>query len=223
MCRIANDMTIFQGIRLLAMLCVLVPIAGCSLLAVPALVTPNFESETIKLRAGQYQIDTAHSALLFKIGHLNLATYVGRFNRFEASLEFDPENIESSSLQGIVYLDSIDSNNMEVDELLMNSRWFNTAQFPQAAFVSTTVSPKPLEDGRIELQIDGDLTIRGITRPVSLTGFFNGGADNLLTRKYTLGFSASGSFKRSDYGMTQFTGLVSDEVELEFFAEFQRQ
>ena len=154
---------------------------------------------------------------------MNLATYVGRFNRFDASLEFDPEDIESAASQGIVYLDSIDSNNPEVDELLMNDRWFNTAQFPQASFVSTEVLPKPLDDGRIELQISGDLTIRGITRAVSLTGFFNGGADNLLTRKYTLGFTASGRFKRSDYGMNQFTGLVSDEVTLEFFAEFQRQ
>ena len=216
-------MNISQCIRLTLMLCALVTISACSLLAVPALVTPNFETETIKLRKGEYQVDPAHSSLLFKIGHLNLATYVGRFNRFDASLEFDPEDIESAALQGIVYLDSIDSNNAEVDELLMNDRWFNTAQFPQASFVSTEVLPKPLDDGRIELQISGDLTIRGITRPVSLTGFFNGGADNLLTRKYTLGFTASGRFKRSDYGMNQFTGLVSDEVTLEFFAEFQRQ
>ena len=216
-------MNISLGIRLLLMLCALVQISACSLLAVPALVTPNFETETIKLRKGEYQVDPAHSSLLFKIGHLNLATYVGRFNRFDASLEFDPEDIESAALQGIVYLDSIDSNNPEVDELLMNDRWFNPAQFPQASFVSTEVSPKPLDDGRIELQISGDLTIRGITSPVSLTGFFNGGADNRLTRKYTLGFTASGRFKRSDYGMNQFTGLVSDEVTLEFFAEFQRQ
>ncbi len=197
--------------------------SACSFLASPSIVRPNFETETIKLREGNYKLDPDHSTLLFKIGHLNLATYVGRFNQIEASLEFDPKAIEDTVLEGIVEVASIDTNNAEFDSLLVGSDWFDAEQYPQARFVSTGVEPVPLDDGRIQLAVEGELTLRGVTRPVSMTATFNGGADNLLTRKYTLGFSATGSFMRSDFGIAKFPGLVSEQVDLEFFAEFQRQ
>ncbi len=198
-------------------------ISACSSLAVPSIVRPNFETETVKLREGNYKLDPVHSTLLFKIEHLNLATYVGRFNQIDASLQFNPAALEETVLEGVVAVGSIDTNNAEFDAILAGSDWFDAEQYPQARFLSTQVNARPLDDGRIELAVDGELTLRGVTRPVSLTAVFNGGADNLLTRKYTLGFSAFGSFMRSDFGIARFPGLVSDRVDLEFFAEFQRQ
>ena len=210
-------------IRILPLLLVVLLVSACSQLAVPALIRPNFETETLKLRPGSYRLDPDHSFLLFKVGHLDLATYVGRFNEFDASLEFEPDDIESSSLQGIVDMTSIDTSNPTVDELLRDPQWFSATRFPQASFQSNKVIVLDEVDGKPLLKIEGTLTLRGVTLPVELEATFNGGADNLLTRKYTLGFTASGSFNRTDFGVDQFLGLVGNEVTLELYAEFQRQ
>jgi polyisoprenoid-binding protein YceI len=191
----------------------------CLLLgACAAIVRPNFTAEVVELRAGQYRLDTRHSSVHFKVGHLGLSTYVGRFNSFDASLDFDPQDIGATRIEGTVELGSVDTGDDEVDDLLSQPAWFDTERHPQASFRSTSV--EPLENNMIG--IEGELTIRGVTRPVYLNGQFNGGADNLLTRRYTIGFSATLGFLRSDFGMDRFNGLVGDEVEIELFAEFLR-
>jgi polyisoprenoid-binding protein YceI len=196
--------------RLLLSIFVLL-LSGCA-----SLIRPNFQTELVKLRPGQYSLDPAHAALLFKIDHLQLSTYVGRFNSFDASLDFDPEDLGATRLSGIVEMDSLDTNDSELEDTIKGPDWFNVAQFPQATF--STVSVDVLDDSRF--LFTGDLTFRGITAPVQMTGTFNGGADNILTGKYTLGFTATGSFKRSDYGMDSFAGIIGDQVDLEIFAEF---
>lgn len=183
-----------------------------------ALVRPNFETEILKLRKGQYTLDQRHSFVIFKVSHLGLSTYLGRFNRFGAELDFDPDDLPATSLEGAVEMGSVDTGDAEVDSLLNERAWFDTAGFPQATFVTTEV--RPVSDG--EIAIGGSLTLRGITRDIELTGRFNGGADNLLTRRYTLGFSAIGQFSRSDFGIDSFSGLVGDEVTIEVYAEFLR-
>ncbi|MDI3323121.1 YceI family protein [Pontibacterium granulatum] len=189
-------------------------LSGCS-----ALVTPDKTDQIGALKPGTYQIDPQHSTLLFKIEHLGLSTYVGRFNDFGASLEFDPANIEATRLSARVDTASVDVDDSIIEGTLQNSDWFHSEQFPQAAFTSTAI--KPLGDNRFIFT--GDLTLRGVTKSVSFQGRFNGGATNLLTRRYTLGFAASGTINRTDFGVDRYTGLVGEEVKLEFYAEFQRQ
>lgn len=196
-----------------ALLAIMLLLAGCA-----AIVRPNFQTELVKLRSGEYTLDPAHAALIFKIDHLQLSTYVGRFNSFEASLDFDPDNMAATRLDGVVEMSSLDTNDAELEDTIKGSDWFNVAQFPQATF--STVDVQVLDDSRF--LFTGDLTFRGITKPVQLRATFNGGADNMLTGKYTLGFTAMGSFKRSDYGMDSFAGIIGDEVNLELFAEFLR-
>ena len=199
--------------HLLSVLSVFVLVSGCA-----SLVRPNFETEIVKLRPGEYTLDPRHAFLIFKINHLDLATYVGRFNSLEASLDFDPQDLAATRLNGIIDMDSIDTNDRQLEETMQKSDWFNVAQFPQATF--DTISVQVLDDSRFIFI--GNLTFRGVTAPVQLMATFNGGADNILTGKYTLGFTATGSFKRSDYGMDSFLGLIGDEVKLELFAEFLR-
>lgn len=195
------------------------------LLQAPALVRPNFETRTADLRAGEYLLDPAHSFLLFKIGHLELATYVGRFNRFDATLDFDSKNPSNSRLDAVVYLESLDINDPELEQTLSGSKWLDSKEFPEARFKTQSIvlpDSSASETTRPLLAITGDLTFRGVTHPIVLEGYFNGGADNLLTGKYTLGFTARANFSRSLFGMTDFSGLIGDKVEIEVFAEFQR-
>ena len=183
-----------------------------------ALITPKVETQVFKFKAGEYTLDSAHSALLFKVQHLGLATYVGRFNKIAATLDFDPENIQASKLEAIIDVDSLDINDSDLEKRLMGRSWFNQADFPQASF--TTLSVVPTSESKFDFT--GELNWRGVRKPMTIKVKFNGGANNILTQKYTLGFEATGSFLRSDFGMGDFVPLIGDEVKLEAFAEFQR-
>jgi len=198
-------------IKTLLVICTALLVSNCV-----SWVTPSVKSQLIELQAGEYQLDSQHAALIFKIQHLGLSTYVGRFNTFDAQLNFDPKNMVNSSLNAVVDINSVDINNDELAEMLQNDTWFNSERFPQASFTSHTVTV--LSD--TSFNFSGDLTFRGVTKPTTFKATFHGGADNWMTGKYTLGFSAVGQIKRSDFGMDSYIPIVGDEINLEIYAEF---
>jgi len=192
---------------------------GCALAlaACDRLVTPDFNTEIQELRTGQYVLDKDHASLLFKVNHLGFSTYVGRFNDFDATLDFDPENVENSSLEVIVDTASIDVNNPEFAEDL-RADWFDVENFPQATFRTTRF----VEADGNSFVFEGDLTLLGTTAPVMLNVTSNGGGRNFLTRSYTLGFTANTTFQRSEFGMNNLVSFgIGDDVELEIHVEFQ--
>lgn len=189
-----------------------------SLSACANLIRPNYSQELTELRPGAYTLDPEHAYVNFRVGHLGLSTIVGRFNVVAGSLDFDPANITGLSLQGIIEAASVDVNNAELEETLEEGAWFDTASYPQITFVSTSVQSA----GDNTVNIVGDLTLRGVTKQIVVQTRFNGGADNFLSGKYTLGFSANSTIKRSDYGMDSFAALVANDIELELHGEFQR-
>lgn len=192
----------------------LILLTGCT-----QLVRPNFTQKLTELRAGEYQLDKMHSYLLFRIDHLGLSKIIGRFNEIDATLDFNPANPESLILNGVISANSIDLNNQDLESTLQETDWFNTALFPQLTFNSESITV--LDSGQFE--ISGTFSMRGVSRPLTLTAKFNGGADNLITRKYTIGFSASTKLNRSDYGMDAFSAFAGDEIEIELHGEFLRQ
>jgi len=181
-------------------------------------LTPNVESEVVKLKVGEYSLDKSHTTVLFKIQHLGLSTYVGRFNNFDASLDFDPANPSKMQLQATIDIDSLDINDPDLKDDLMGRSWFYQTRYPTASF--TTESVVALNEN--DFRFTGNLNWRGVIKPIDLTVTFHGGANNILTQKYTLGFSARGSFKRSDFGMDAYIPIVGDEINIEVFSEFQR-
>lgn len=183
-------------------------------------LAPSVKSELVELQGGEYQLDSQHAALLFKIKHLGLSTYVGRFNQFDAELNFDPNNMVAASLKAVVDIRSIDINNADLAETLQDPTWFDSERFPQATFISHTVTPLSTLQSNNRFNFSGDLTLRGVNKPVTFKATFHGGANNWLTGKYTIGFSAVGQIKRSDFGMDSYIPIVGDEVDLEIYAEF---
>ena len=206
-----------QSTKIAAAAFLLLALSSCSTL-ISVIATPKVNAEFGELKSGQYSLDKSHAALIFKIQHMGLSTYVGRFNVLSAELDFDPSNIESINLTADVEISSLDINDEELKDDLMGRSWFNQAQYPIAR-VSTQKVEK-LKDGQILLTLNLDW--RGVRKPIEMTATFHGGANNVLTGKYTLGFSSCGSFNRSDFGMKQFIPLVGDEVVLEAFGEFQK-
>ena len=197
------------------------------LLAVPLLLsscdrllTPNQTTEITELRAGAFTLDTNHAALLFKLNHLGFSTFLGRFETFDATLDFDPENVESAKLEVIVDTSSINVNLPEFEDELRSENWLDSEQFPQAVYRTTSFVEST---GANTYVYAGELTLHGVTAPINLEVEFNGGGRNFLTRSYTVGFSGSATFLRSDFGIDRFTGFgVGDEIELEVHVEFMQ-
>ena len=193
-------------------------VCSAFLVSCDRLLTPDFNTDITELKGGAYTLDPDHATLLWKINHLGFSTFIGRFNDFDASLDFDPENIEASSLEVIINTAALDINNAEFAEELRGDKWFNVEEFPQATF-RTTAFVESIDEDTFVFQ--GDLTLLGVTAPLNLEINFHGGGRNFLTRSYTLGFSASGGFLRSDYGLDRFTSFgVGDDIELEIHVEF---
>jgi polyisoprenoid-binding protein YceI len=170
------------------------------------------------LPGGAYRLDPEHASLLVKLDHFGFSQLVGRFDRFEATLDFDPAQPGAARLAVLIDPASIDFNLPKFEEDLRGPDWFDVARFPQARFESRKITITGEKTG----QVAGDLTLHGVTAPVTLAVNFNGGADSLLTGRYTLGFAATGTLSRSSFGLGAYAPAVGDEVTLEIHAEFQR-
>ncbi|MFT5135613.1 MAG: polyisoprenoid-binding protein YceI [Arenicella sp.] len=197
-----------QGCLILSLALIL---SGCV-----SLLAPSASSKLEALRAGQYALDKSHATLLFKVEHFGLSEYVGRFNQFDATLDFDPANIEQTKLEAIIEMGSLDINHESLSKQLLSSKWFDQANHPQAKL--TAVGLRQVD--KFNFELNGNLQWRGITKPIVLQIKFNGGANNLLTRKYTIGFHASGSFLRSDFEVKTYLPIVGDEIKIDVYAEF---
>lgn len=178
--------------------------------------------------AGAYTLDLGHSRLLFKVNHLGFSTYIAPFTDFTAALAFDPQNPQAMTITATVKIASLTTHYpdpaLDFDAVLTGADFLDAAQFPEASFTSTAVTPT----GANTADVTGDLTIHGLTRPVTLQVSYNGGWGNmpLDPAGARIGFSARGSFKRSEFGVgfgvpAPGTTLgVGDEVTLEIEAEF---
>ena len=197
---------------------VAIMLATSLLFSCSRILTPDQTSEVTEVRAGQYVLDPNHASLIWKLNHLGFSTFIGTFNEFEASLDFDPEDIENASLEVVINTSSLDVDIPEFEEELRGDNWFDVAVFPQAVYRTTRFVESVDEDTFL---FEGDLTLLGTTAPVSLEVNFHGGGRNFLTRSYTVGFSGSAKFNRSDFGLDRFTSFgVGDEIDLEIHVEF---
>ena len=197
---------------------VAIMLAPSLLFSCSRILTPDQTSEVTEVRARQYVLDPNHASLIWKLNHLGFSTFIGTFNEFEASLDFDPEDIENASLEVVINTSSLDVDIPEFEEELRGDNWFDVAVFPQAVYRTTRFVESVDEDTFL---FEGDLTLLGTTAPVSLEVNFHGGGRNFLTRSYTVGFSGSAKFNRSDFGLDRFTSFgVGDEIDLEIHVEF---
>ncbi len=169
--------------------------------------------------AGSYRLDTSHANIVFGVSHLGFSMYIGRFNRFDATLDFKSEDVTKSTLEVTVHTASVDVNNSELEAKLIDKDFFDIKAFPEAKFVATSIVKTAADKGKIT----GNLTLKGVTKPVVLDAIFNGHGANPYSGGKVLGFSASGSFKRSDFGMESYVPAVGDEVDLTIEVEFSKE
>lgn len=164
-------------------------------------------TSTLPLTAGTWPVDVAHSTVEFTVRHLGLSKVRGRFNDFDVSLTVG-HDLASTALRAAIELDSVDTNNADRDGHLRSPDFFGTDTHPQMTFVSTSIADRG--DGDYELR--GDLTLKGITRPVTLAVEFNGTEDYPMDQSLHAGFSARGVISRKEFGVEFDVPLGADRV-----------
>jgi polyisoprenoid-binding protein YceI len=168
------------------------------------------EATTIVTPTGTWAVDPTHSSVEFQVKHMGIATVRGKFNAFEGTLD-----LASGEASGTVEVASVDTNESQRDEHLRSADFFNAAEHPQLAFRATSITTEGDED----YAIAGELTMNGVTRPITLRGALQG-TDIDPWGNERVGLEVSGTLNRSDYGMkfNQALGsgnmLVSDKVKL---------
>lgn len=166
-----------------------------------------------------WEIEPAHTHIGFSVRHLGLTSTPGVFKQFSARVELDDRQIEASGVSFEVDVASIDTALEIRDEHLRGVDWFDVQAHPKAAFVSRAV--RRLDGDR--LVIEGDLTIRGVTQPVSFDAVLTGRAINPWSTAPVIGFQASTSISRAAFGMAAFPGALSDDVRLAIQTELTTQ
>jgi polyisoprenoid-binding protein YceI len=168
--------------------------------------------------ADTYHLEKTHVDLLFTINHAGFTEKHGSFRDLDATLEYDAAHPESSRVTVTVKTDSLDTANAARDADVKGEKFLDVARYPEMRFVSSKVTREPDQS----LRIDGELTLHGVTKPVTLHAKLNKAAPNPFDKRPTLGFSATGSLKRSDFGIATYIPVIGDVITLTIDAEFNR-
>ncbi len=166
--------------------------------------------------AGTYTLDKAHTSVTMRVSHLGLSYYTLRFDSVSGSYVYEPSHPEATRLDV-----SIDANSLDTGDPAFNrqiaAQVFDTAKYPAIHFVSTAVRQGGEDHGTLA----GELTFHGVTRPVTLDVIYNG-AGKGLKQEARMGFSATATIRRSDFGASSYLPAVGDEVSVGIETEFSK-
>lgn len=176
-------------------------------------------SSPIQTQGITYRVDPVHSTVLFRVKHMDTTYVYGRFNKFTGTIVVNERDPARSSVELEIDLNSVDTGNSQRDDHLRNPDFFNTRQYPRATFKSTRV--RKVNDTAVEVQ--GDLTLRGITKPLTARVTFTGKGRNPKGQEI-IGFETTFTIKRSEFGVNYgLNGGLSDEVRMTISVEAIRQ
>lgn len=188
-------------------------------LVTPALAQTAATQDGSKVEAGTYMVEPNHTQVMFSVSHFGFSTYSGLFQKASGSLTLDPAKVSDSKLDVSVMTDSVSTPSEKLTGELKSADWLDAGKFPEITFKSTKIEKTGAETAKVM----GDLTLHGVTKPVTLEAKFFGAGGNPMSKKYTAGFEVSGKIKRSDFGVKTFVPMISDEVDLKISAPFEKQ
>ena len=175
--------------------------------------------EPAAVKAGSYAVEPTHTQVGFTLLHLGFSYYSGVFSNVSGTLHLDPSRPDASRLEVSIPIDSVSTTSAKLDGELKGPDWFDAQRYPTATFTSTRVTPM----GKDAARVDGTLTLHGVSEPETLSVHFVGAGVNPLDKKYTVGFEAVGTIKRSQFGVKTYVPLVGDEVRLSIAGAFELQ
>ena len=198
----------------LAALALAIPLVAAPLVAAAAPTgTPDFPG-------GHYALDPKHSSLIARVKHMGVSLYTLRFNTLDASFDYDPSRPEATRLTASVDPASLDVNADYGKQFA--EEFLSVSKFPKATFVANAMQ----KTGDGQGTMTGDLTLMGVTKPVTFNVTLVGAGHEVLPipfGRHAAGFEATATIKRSDFGSTYLNNLVGDEVTLQIEAEFEKK
>jgi polyisoprenoid-binding protein YceI len=174
--------------------------------------SPNRE-----VKAGDYRVEPYHTQVLFQVSHFGLSNFSGVVTGGSGSLKLDPAHPDNSKLEVSVNAATILTPVEKLTGELRGADWLDADKYPTATFVSNRV----IQTGAGQATIDGDLTLHGVTRPVTLKATFVGAGVNPITKGYTVGFDGEGAIRRTEFGIKTYAPMIGDTVHLTIHAAFE--
>ena len=174
------------------------------LLSLFLLTSPAFAEDN------KFTFDKSHTRILFFINHMGFSDTVGEFTAYDGHFIFDEKDPTKSSVDVVLKPEGIRTPSPELDKHLQNQDFFNVAKFPDITFKSREIKVTGKNTG----EALGDLTMLGVTKPVTLRITFNKADYHTMTGSYVAGFSGEAVIKRSEFGMNYGIPMVGDEVRL---------
>lgn len=166
-----------------------------------------------------YKFDKVHTQIIFFVDHLGFSKSEGEFLDFDGGFVFDPENPEDAKVHVIINANSVTMDDQKWTDHVKNADFFDVPTFPEIEFKSHSVSV--LGDNFAE--VTGDLTLLGVTKPVTLEVTYNKSGVHPYSKKFVAGFSATASLKRSDFDMVYGLPGIGNEVEIRIEVEGIKQ
>ena len=189
-------------------------------LALLLLATPLFAQgtpEASAAKSGSYKADKNHTQVAFTVTHFGFSLYNGMFGNITGALTLDTAAPAKSKVSIDIPLADVVTTVVKLNEHLQSADFFDVAKFPTAHFESTSIAASGTT-----ARISGNLTLHGVTKPVVLEARFIGAGGNPMSKIETIGFSATTSIKRSDFGITKLVPMVTDQVDLRINAAFEK-
>ena len=171
-----------------------------------------------RVTAGTYKVDAGHTQVLFTVNHLGFSEYTGQFTNPTGQLTIDPRTPSAAKVEIVFPISGVSTTVAALDAHLKKAEFFDSEKFPEGKFVSTKIVARGSN-----ATITGNLTLKGVTKPVVLNARFIGAGNGpMAPSKLNIGFAATTSIKRSDFGISYGIPLVSDKVDLVINAAFEK-
>ncbi|MEE9379799.1 MAG: YceI family protein [Hyphomonadaceae bacterium] len=171
-----------------------------------------------KVSSGSYVMDTGHGYVTFTYSHMGFSNPQVRFRTIDARMDVDADNPANSTISVTIAANSVDTGVDEFDDHLNSVDWLDTAQFETITFTSTGLTQADGTTGTVT----GDLTMMGITKPLTLDVTLLAAGDHPVAKVETIGVDATGIVVRSDYGLGNYAPYVSDEMSVTISGEFNK-
>ncbi|MFJ5486417.1 YceI family protein [Hansschlegelia beijingensis] len=174
-------------------------------------------ADVSKVQAGTYKADPNHTQVVWSVDHMGFSMLTGMFGQITGSLTIDPKEPAKAKLEIEVPMSGLAVTSEKFAKHLATPEFLDVEKHPTATFRSTSIKASGEK-----ATIVGDLTLHGVTKPVTLQAVFHGVGVNPMNKAETIGFSATGKVKRSDFGLGAFAPVVSDEVDLTIAGAFEK-
>jgi len=185
-------------------------------LALALMSAPVLAQAPANVPSGTYTVDPGHTQVLFTLNHFGVSEYTGQFVQPTGTLTLDTANPANDKVEVVFPIAKVSTTVPALDAHLKSADFFDAAKYPEGKFVSTKVTVNGTN-----ATIDGNLTLKDVTKPVVLQAKFTGSGE--MMKKFNVGFSATTTIKRSDFGIKFGLPGLGDEVKLVIHAAFQKQ